>query len=110
MSSVSVVANLPTIRTLDRPGTAPRGRAIGPITPPTGCGRGHGPGTQGHYRVDDSYRNDWRNTRAWSSRAVGDGAARLIKISSAELLDSMIQRMGGAYDSRPKGAYVDIVV
>ncbi len=68
--------------------------------------------TKTHYRVDSGYRK--YQGRAGPSiptipTVVADDV-KAVRVSSAELLDSMIHRMGGALTSSAKGTFVDITV
>jgi hypothetical protein len=61
------------------------------------------------YRVDDAYRAYTGNHRSPPPRTDSEtGETR--KISSAELLSSMIHQMGGGVTSSAKGVFVDIAV
>ena len=61
------------------------------------------------YRVDDAYRAYSKNRNASPPRSDREsGETR--KISSAELLSSMIHQMGGGVTSSAKGVFVDIAV
>ncbi len=65
--------------------------------------------SRNRYRVDAAYRTYERE----SARPANDPGALprgLRRISSAELLDSMIQRMGGAAMPSAKGVFVDISI
>lgn len=62
------------------------------------------------YRVDEAYRSYHEpRTKSQAPRSATAGG-EAVRISSAELLESMIHQMGGAAMPSAKGVFVDIAV
>ena len=62
------------------------------------------------YRVDDAYRAYTKNRSTSPPPRSDRETGETRKISSAELLSSMIHQMGGGATSSAKGVFVDIAV
>ena len=107
MTTLNTIADLPRIPNLGRSATDEQVRSVHSAASSDGR---NDQSVGDRYRVDDSYRAERRRAGDPSSREFSDGRSRQTKISPRELLDSMIQQMGGAYESRAKGTYVDIVI
>ena len=98
-------------RPVPRPAHVTTGRAAAPNREPR-----EQPGSEqarngrNRYRVDDAYRDYARNRNASSPVQTDSQSGGIKKISSAELLNSMIHQMGGGVTSSAKGVFVDIAV
>jgi len=62
------------------------------------------------YRVDSAYRTFQYEAARQPSQQTGAATARMRRISSADLLASMIHQMGGGATSNTKGMFVDIAI
>jgi hypothetical protein len=107
VNRLALGSDFPTIR-YGASGEPHRRRSVTGTTPADRGDPENERGVRDRYRVDAAYRA-YRRSTAESSLPAG-GPVNLRKISSAELLNSMIDRMGGALTSSAKGAFVDIIV
>lgn len=67
-------------------------------------------GARCRYRVDSAYRTYQYDARPETPAEPGIRRSEARKISSADLLTSMIHHMGGAATSHSKGMFVDIAI
>lgn len=102
-----ITAYSSSIRYLDPAGAALSREALRPVAIPADADKGNQHRLRDRYRVDAAYRAYERSSPPPLASA-GEISAR--KISSADLLASMIHQMGGAQTSSAKGAFVDISI
>lgn len=110
VETINSLASYPLRPLPERPRIASGRDATAPDRESAQHGSADARNERGRYRVDDAYRAYSGNRRAEPPpRTAGDfGETR--KISSAELLNSMIHQMGGGVTSSAKGVFVDIAV
>ena len=109
VNKLSLGANSTTVHQADRIRPA-RDREHARTAPAAEVERGRERRVRERYSIDQFYRADLRKSATSERRDVGGSNTGLRKISSADLLNSMIHRMGGAPDSSSKGTFVDFVI
>ena len=104
----SIAANISTVRYFDG-GALPPGQIHVPTASPV-VDPGHANGARNRYRVDAAYKSYQRDAATSPPRIDNTRHVKLRRISSVDLLNSMIHQMGGAQTSRAKGSFVDISI
>ncbi len=109
VNKLSPGANIPTVRNVDRV-LPPRDREQLRTSPAAEVEHRRERRVRERYAIDQSYRTDLRKSAtARPSNTAGPNTV-LRKISTSDLLSSMIHRMGGAPGSSSKGTFVDFVI
>ncbi len=109
VNKLSLGTNISTVHQVDRI-RPPRDREQVRTIPVAEVEHGRERRVRARYSIDQSYRADLRKSATTQRHNVGGSNAGLRKISSADLLGSMIHRMGGAPGSSSKGTFVDFVI
>ena len=109
VNKLSLGANISTVHQVDRI-LPPRDREQVRTTPAPEVGQGRERRVRERYSIDQYYRADLRKSANAQRHNVGGSNAGLRKISSADLLGSMVHRMDGAPRSSLKGTFVNFVI